>query len=60
MLPLHEHCLFKIGVPLGELWYLSDLAAWLRENGRSRLLLTVPLLRMPGAVGSPATPVATV
>ena len=60
VLPLHEHCLFKIGVPLGELWYLSDLAAWLRENGRSRFLLTAPPLRMPGAVGSPATPVATV
>ncbi len=60
VLPLHEHCLFKIGVPLGELWYLSDLAGWLRENGRSRFLLTAPPLRMPGAVGSPATPVATV
>src|SRR3546814_1195326 len=21
MLPLHEHCLFKLGIPLGELWY---------------------------------------
>jgi hypothetical protein len=26
-LPLHEHCLFKLGVHLGELWYLSELAA---------------------------------
>ncbi len=60
VLPLHEHCLFKIGVPLGELWYLSNLAAWLRGSGRSRFLLTAPPLRMPGAVGSPATPVATV
>src|SRR5690606_20230206 len=25
ILPLHEHCLFKLGVPLGELWYLSEL-----------------------------------
>ena len=60
VLPLHEHCLFKVGVPLGELWHLSELAAWLRENGRSRFFLTAPPLRMPGAVGSPATPVATV
>ena len=60
VLPLHEHCLFKIGVPLGELWHLSELAAWLRENQRTRFLLTAPPLRMPGAVGSPATPVATV
>ena len=59
-LPLHEHCLFKLGVHLGELWYLTELAAWLRANGRSRFLLTAPPLRLPGAVGSPATPVATV
>ena len=59
-LPLHEHCLFKLGLPLGELWWLGDLAAWLRKEGRSRFLLTAPPLRLPGAVGSPATPVATV
>jgi kynurenine formamidase len=59
-LPLHEHCLFKLGVPLGELWWLSDLAAWLRAHQRSRFLLTAPPLRLPGAVGSPVTAVATV
>lgn len=59
-LPLHEHCLFKLGVHLGELWYLSELAAWLRAAGRSRFLLTAPPLRLPGAVGSPVTPIATV
>jgi kynurenine formamidase len=59
-LPLHAHCLFKLGVNLGEMWYLSELADWLRANGRSRFLLTAPPLRLPGAVGSPATPVATV
>jgi kynurenine formamidase len=59
-LPLHEHCLFKNGIHLGELWYFSALAGWLREHKRSRFLLTAPPLRLPGAVGSPATPVATV
>jgi kynurenine formamidase len=59
-LPLHHHCLFKLGVPLGEIWWLKDLAAWLRAHGRSRFLLTAPPLRLPGAVGSPVTPVATV
>jgi kynurenine formamidase len=59
-LPLHAHCLFKLGVNLGELWYLTELADWLRAHGRSRFLLTAPPLRLPGAVGSPATPVATV
>ena len=59
-LPLHEHCLFKLGVHLGELWYLTELAAWLRQHDRSRFLLTAPPLRLPGAAGSPVTPVATV
>jgi hypothetical protein len=25
-LPLHLHCVFKLGVPLGEVWWLGDLA----------------------------------
>ena len=59
-LPIHHLCLFKLGVPLGEMWYLHELATWLREHSRSRFLLTAPPLRLPGAVGSPLTPVATV
>lgn len=59
-LPLHEHCLFKLGVHLGEIWHLTPLAAWLRAHARSRFLLTAPPLRLPGAVGSPTTPIATV
>jgi kynurenine formamidase len=59
-LPLHQHCLFKLGVNLGEMWYLTELATWLRQHKRSRFLLTAPPLRLPGAVGSPATPIATV
>jgi kynurenine formamidase len=59
-LPLHHLCLFKLGVPLGELWYLHELATWLREHKRSRFLLTAPPLRLPGIVGSPVTPIATV
>ncbi|WP_311222481.1 MULTISPECIES: cyclase family protein [unclassified Acidovorax] len=59
-LPLHEHCLFKLGVHLGELWHLTPLAEWLRARGRSRFLLTAPPLNLPGAIASPVTPVATV
>jgi hypothetical protein len=59
-MPLHEHCIFKNGIHLGELWYLTELARWLRAHRRNRFLLTAPPLRLPGAVGSPATPVATV
>jgi kynurenine formamidase len=60
LLPIHHLCLFKLGVPLGELWYLHELATWLREHNRSRFLLTAPPLRLPGAMGGPLTPVATV
>jgi hypothetical protein len=60
LLPLHNLCLFKLGMPLGELWHLTELNRWLRAHGRTRFLLTAPPLRLPGAVGSPATGVATV
>ncbi len=60
VLPLHHHCLFKLGLPLGELWYLQELADWLHAHGRHRFMLTAPPLRLPGAVGSPVTPIATV
>ena len=59
-LPLHEHCLFKLGIHLGELWHLTPLAQWLRAHQSSRFLLTAPPLRLPGAVGSPVAPIATV
>ncbi|MES2973085.1 MAG: cyclase family protein [Pseudomonadota bacterium] len=58
--PLHELCLFKLGIHLGEMFLLSDLADWLRSKGRHSFLLTAPPLRLPRAVGSPVTPVATV
>jgi kynurenine formamidase len=60
LLPLHHHCLFKLGVHLGELWCFKELAAYLAKAKRTRFLLTAPPLRLPGAVGSPTMPVATV
>jgi kynurenine formamidase len=59
VLPLHELCLVRLGIHLGELWWLSDLAEHLRGSGRTRCLLTAPPLNLPGATGSPVTPVAT-
>lgn len=59
MLPLHELCLFKLGIPLGELWYLKDLAFRMKDLDRSTFFLTAPPLRLPGGMGSPVTPVAT-
>lgn len=60
LLPLHDLCLFRLGVHLGELWYLAELAQWLKGHNRSRFLLTAPPLRLTGAIGSPVTPIATV
>ena len=59
-LPLHHHCLFKLGLPLAELWYLRDLAQALESRGRNAVFLTAPPLYLPGAIGSPVTPVATI
>ena len=59
-LPLHEHCLVKLGIHLGEFWWFGGIAPWLAEHGRAHFLLTAPPLNLPGAVGSPATPVGTV
>lgn len=59
-LPIHDLCLFRQGIFLGELWFLEALAAWLLERRRHAFLLTAPPLRLPGSVGSPVTPIATV
>lgn len=60
LLPLHEHCLFKLGLPLGELWHLTMLARWLREHGRHAFFLTAAPMYLPGLVGAPVNPIATV
>src|SRR3546814_9665332 len=31
-LPLHNHCLFKIGVPLGEMWWLDRKSTRLNSS----------------------------
>jgi kynurenine formamidase len=59
-LPIHDLCLFRQGIFLGELWYLEPLATWLLARKRHAFLLTAPPLRLPGSVGSPVTPIATV
>lgn len=60
MLPLHEHCLVKLGMPFGELWRLTPLATHLRAAGRTAFLLTAPPIMLPGAAAGPVTPIATV
>ncbi len=60
LMPLHDHCLFRRGIHLGELFWLTDLAEHLWKVKRSAFLFTGPPLRLPGAAGSPSTAVATV
>lgn len=60
LLALHELCLFKLGIYLGEFWYFGAIARWLAEHDRSAFFLTAPPLCLRGAVGSPVTPVGTV
>src|SRR4029079_100967 len=46
-LPLHNHCLFKLGLNLGEIWWLKDLALWLGERKRARSPRRPPPPRAP-------------
>ena len=46
LLPLHDRCLFRLGVYLGEIWYLSELADWLREK-KINILVQIGLTRAP-------------
>jgi kynurenine formamidase len=57
-LPLHLLALRDMGLPLGELWDLEELAADCRSDGRFSFQLCAPPLKIVGAVGSPVNPVA--
>jgi kynurenine formamidase len=51
---LHRLLIPLLGMPLGELWNLEELAAVCRERGRYAFLLVSAPLNLPGGVGSPA------
>lgn len=55
---LHADVLALLGVPLGELWRLDDLAADCAGDGRHEGLLVSAPLNMPGGIGSPANVLA--
>jgi kynurenine formamidase len=56
--PLHQAALIDLGLPLGELWWLEDLARDCAEDGAYEFLLVAPPLNLPGAVGSVLNPQA--
>ena len=57
-IPFHMLALRDMGMPLGEFWYLEELAADCAEDGVYECMLVAPGLRVTRAVGSPVTPLA--
>lgn len=55
---MHRDLLALLGLPLGELWDLDELAVDSREHGEWACQLVVAPLRLRGGVGSPANAIA--
>ncbi len=55
---LHRLLIGQLGLALGELWWLHDLARSSRADGRYTCFLTSAPLNLPGGVGSPANALA--
>lgn len=55
---LHRRTLALLGMPIGEFWWLHDLAEACRSLGRFHFLLSATPWRLPRGVGSPITPMA--
>lgn len=56
--PLHIRLVRDLGVTLGELWWLEDLAAHCSEIGRHEFFLSAAPLRLKNGSGSMVNPVA--
>lgn len=57
-LDLHEHLIALLGMPVGELWDLEDLASDCARDGRYTFFLTSSPLGVVGGTGSPANALA--
>jgi kynurenine formamidase len=57
-LELHNYLIGRLGMPLGELWFLEDLARDCREDGVYEAFLTSAPLNLPGGTGSPPNALA--
>jgi len=55
---LHYKLLCRLGMPIGELWWLDDLAEDCLADGRYEHLLVSAPLRVHGGIGSPANALA--
>lgn len=56
--PLHGRLIRDLGLTLGEIWWLEDLAQACREEGRWEFFLSAAPLNVTNAVGSPVNPLA--
>lgn len=57
-LPLHMVCIRDMGLTLGEMFDLDELAADCAADGAYDFLFSAPPLKVTGAVGSPLNPLA--
>lgn len=55
---LHHRVLARLGMPLGEMWWLDDLVADCTEDGRWDCLVVSSPMNIAGGVGSPANAMA--
>ncbi|OIJ65489.1 cyclase family protein [Streptomyces mangrovisoli] len=56
--PLHQVAIPHLGLLLGEIWNLDDLADACAEDGRYDFFLAAPPIPFYGAAGAPVNPVA--
>ncbi len=57
-LEIHGALLRDLGVYMGEIWRLEELAADCREDGHYEFFLAAQPLNVPGAVDAPLNPIA--
>jgi len=55
---VHLVLIVSMGLLVGEIWYLDELAEDCADDGVYEFLLVAPPLVIPGAVGSPLNPQA--
>lgn len=57
--PLHSRLIRDLGLTIGELWWLEDLAETCAALGRYEFMLSAPPIAVQGASGAPTAPVAS-
>jgi kynurenine formamidase len=58
LVPLHMLMLHDMGIHIGELWYLEELAADCADDGIYEFFLAAQALPIKGGTGSPVNPLA--